>query len=282
MAVQDLNGAVVAITGAGRGIGLATARALAARGARVSIGDIDPALAQQAAADLGSRHYGGALDVRDRSAFADWLAATRSALGPLDVLINNAGIMPMGPFLDEDDAVSDTQIDINLRGVIHGNKLALPAMLARGRGHIVNVASLAGRFAIPGAAVYCATKYGVVGFTDTLREEYRDSGVSFSTVLPSRVSTELVAGTTAGAGLPTVTPEEVAAAIVEALEQDIADVIVPRFLAPMPALYGLAPRWLLRGVRQLIRDQRILDDLDRGARAGYESRISALADKHRH
>ena len=198
------------------------------------------------------------------------------------MLINNAGIMPMGPFLDEDDAVSDTQIDINLRGVIHGNKLALPGMLARGRGHIVNVASLAGRFAIPGAAVYCATKYGVVGFTDTLREEYRDSGVSFSTVLPSRVSTELVAGTTAGAGLPTVTPEEVAAAIVEALEQDIADVIVPRFLAPMPALYGLAPRWLLRGVRQLIRDQRILDDLDRGARAGYESRISALADKHRH
>lgn len=277
MAVQDLDGAVVAITGGGRGIGLETARALAARGARVAIGDIDTALAEQAAGGLGSRHYGGHLDVRDRASFAAFLAATRRELGPLDVLINNAGIMPMGPFTDEDDAISDAQIDINLRGVIHGTKLALPGMLQRGSGHIVNVASLAGRFAIPGAAVYCATKYAVVGFTETLREEYRDSGVDFSTVMPSRVSTELVAGTTAGSGLPTVSPEEVAAAIVAALDELTPEVIVPRYLASMPALYGLAPRWLLRGVRELIQDRRILNDLDHQARAGYDRRLAALA-----
>jgi len=280
MAVQDLDGAVVAITGGGRGIGLETARALAARGARVAIGDIDTALAERAAAGLGGRkghHHGGHLDVRDRASFATFLAAAQRELGPLDVLVNNAGIMPMGPFIDEDDAISEAQIDINLRGVIHGTKLALPGMLQRGSGHIVNVASLAGRFAIPGAAVYCATKYAVVGFTETLREEYRGSGVDFSTVMPSRVSTELVAGTTAGSGLPTVSPEEVAAAIVAALDELTPEVIVPRYLAPMPALYGLAPRWLLRGVRELIQDRRILDDLDLKARAGYDQRLAALA-----
>lgn len=280
MAVQDLDGAVVAITGGGRGIGLETARALAARGARVAIGDIDTALAERAAGGLGGRkghHYGGHLDVRDRASFAAFLAAAQRELGSLDVLINNAGIMPMGPFTDEDDAITDAQININLRGVINGTKLALPGMLQRGSGHIVNVASLAGRFAIPGAAVYCATKYAVVGFTETLREEYRDSGVDFSTVMPSRVSTELVAGTTAGAGLPTVSPEEVAAAIVAALDELTPEVIVPRYLAPMPALYGLAPRWLLRGVRELIQDRRILNDLDLKARAGYDQRLAALA-----
>lgn len=279
MRTTSLNHLVVAITGGGRGIGLATAHALAAHGARVSIGDLDADLARDAARSING--HSSALDVRDRASFAAFLASTRQALGPIDVLINNAGIMPMGSFLDESDATSDTQIDINLRGVITGMKLALPEMLARGQGHIVNVASLAGRFPIPGAAVYCGTKFAVVGLTETVREEFRDSGVNFTVVLPSRVSTELVAGTAGGRGLPTASPEEVAAIIVEALEKKLPTVTAPRYLEQLPGLYSITPRWLQTAIRKLIRDDRILTSMDHQARAGYVQRLAALTDSAR-
>ena len=273
-----LQGAVVAITGAGRGIGLAMAKRLAAAGARISIGDIDEALAQQAAASVNG--FGAALDVRDRASFAVWLAATEQALGPVDVIINNAGIMPAGPFLEESDALSDAQIDINLRGVIHGCKLALPGMVARGRGHVVNVASMAGRLAVPGLAVYCATKFAVVGFTETLREEYRDSGVSFTTVMPAKVTTELAAGTdNAARGVPTVSPEEVAEAVVDALVHQLPEITLPRYLLALHPLQSAAPHWLLRGVRKVFGDRRVLDNIDARERASYDQRIGALAKK---
>ncbi len=273
-----LDGAVVAITGAGRGIGLAIASRLAAAGARISIGDIDAALAQQAAQSVDG--FGGALDVRDRGSFADWLAATEQALGPVDVIINNAGIMPAGGFLDESDALSDTQIDINLRGVIHGCKLAMPGMVARGRGHVVNVASMAGRLAVPGLAVYCATKFAVVGLTETLREEYRDSGVAFTTVMPAKVTTELAAGTDSAArGVPTVTPEEVAEAVFDAISHQLPEVTLPRYLLALNPLQSAAPHWLLRRVRRVFGDRRVLEKIDARARASYDQRIGALARK---
>lgn len=276
MSKRFLAGRVVAITGGGRGIGLAIAQALAAQGARVSLGDIDAGLAEQAARPLGG--YGGALDVRNRDSFAAFLAATEQALGPVDILVNNAGIMPAGPFLAEPDALSDTQIDVNLRGVILGCKLALPGMLARHRGHIVNVASMAGVLPVPGLAVYCATKFAVVGLTQTLREEYRDSGVQFSTILPAKVTTELAAGTDgAGRGVPTVAPEDVAAAVVAALRQGLSEVAVPRYLNATPALLGLAPQWLQRGFRQVFGDRRVLEQIDAEARAGYNQRLAALS-----
>lgn len=275
MAGFRLDGAVVVITGGGRGIGLAIARELAAAGARVSLGDIDEVLAQQAAASLGG--YGGFVDVRDRAAFEGFLVATENALGPIDVLINNAGIMPAGDFLEETDSASDTQIDINLRGVIFGCKAVMPKMLKRGRGHIVNVASMAGRIAVPGLAVYCATKYAVVGLTETLREEFRDSGIQFTTVMPSKVTTELASGTDeAGKGVPTASPEEVAVAVREAIEQRLQDVTVPRYLSSVSALQGISPRWLLRGLRRTLGDRRILEQVDHQARAGYTQRITSL------
>lgn len=278
MAIKDLKGAVVVVTGGGRGIGLATAQALAARGARVAIGDIDEALARSAAASLHG--HGGRLDVRDRASFAAFLAEVRQALGPIDVLVNNAGIMPSGPFIEEDDGLSDAQIDVNLRGVIHGCKLALPAMVARGSGHIVNVASMAGVLAVPGLAVYCATKFAVVGLTATLREEYRDSGVDFTTVMPAKVTTELAAGTdTAARGIPTASPQDVADAVVDALLHVTAEVTVPRYMAPLAPLQGVTPGWLLRGLRRTLGDRRVLEAIDRKARAGYEKRIAALATK---
>ena len=276
MVKRRLEGSVIAITGGGRGIGLAMAQALAARGARVSLGDIDAPLAERAARPLSG--YGGRLDVRERASFAAFLDATRSALGPVDVLINNAGIMPSGPFIDESDALSDTQIDINLRGVILGCKLALPLMLERGRGHIVSVASMAGVLPVPGLAVYCATKFAVLGLMQTLREEYRDSGVHFSTILPSKVTTELASGTDqAGRGVPTVAPEDVAAVTVQALEQRLAEVSVPRYLGAAPAVLGVAPQFVQRAFRRGFGDRRILEKLDHKARAGYEQRIADLA-----
>ncbi len=271
-----LKGAVVAITGGGRGIGLAIAKAMAAQGARVSLGDIDAALAMQAAESLNG--YGGRLDVREPASFAQFLEATRHALGPLDVLVNNAGIMPIGAFTEETAAMSDTQIDINLRGVIHGCKTALPQMLARGHGHIVNVASMAGAVPIPGLAVYCATKFAVVGLTQTLREEYRDSGVGFSTIMPSKVTTELASGSDA-ARLPSVSPEEVAAAVVDAVKHGRREVAVPRYLGVTPALLDVTPHWLQRGLRRAFDDRDGLKRLDLQARAAYTRRIESLAAK---
>ncbi|MFO0696849.1 MAG: SDR family oxidoreductase [Polyangiales bacterium] len=274
-----LGGRVVAITGSGRGIGLATAKALAALGAKVAIGDIDEALAHRAAAELGRGHHGRRLDVRDKASFAAWIEGAERALGPVDVLVNNAGIMPAGPFLEESDAISDTQIDVNLRGVIHGCKVVLPGMIARGRGHVVNVASMAGRLAVPGLAVYCATKFAVVGLTETLREEYRDAGIDFSLVNPSKVTTELASGTeNAARGIPTVSPEDVAQAVVDCLQQKLPEVAVPRYLDSLNALQGMAPHALLRGIRRSIGDRRVLERIDPAARAGYDRRIASLAD----
>jgi NAD(P)-dependent dehydrogenase (short-subunit alcohol dehydrogenase family) len=274
----SLEGAVVAISGGGRGIGLAIAQLMASQGARVGIGDIDADLAVQAAEPL--KGYGGKLDVRERASFEAFLEAVRGRLGPIDVLVNNAGIMPLGPFSEEPDAMSDTQIDINLRGVIHGCKAVLPEMLERGRGHIVNVASMAGVFPVPGLAVYCATKFAVVGLTQALREEYRDRGVYFSTIMPSKVRTELASGTGA-ARIPAVSPQEVARATVEAVRQRRREVAVPGYLAAAPAVLELTPQWLLRRMRRSIDDHSALEKIDHGKRAAYTQRIESLASRQR-
>jgi NADP-dependent 3-hydroxy acid dehydrogenase YdfG len=268
---------IVVISGGGRGIGLAAAQAFKNAGAKVAIGDIDTALAESAAASLGG--FGGYLDVRSLQSFIDFIAATEAELGTVDIIVNNAGIMPMGPMVEETAAISDAQIDINLRGVIHGIKAVLPGMLARKSGHIVNVASLAGRFPIPGAAVYCATKYAVVGLTASLREELRDSGIGVSVIMPSKVTTELSSGTGDTLPIPTVAPEDVAEAILAAISGNIGQVAVPRFMTSLSSLYGATPSWLDGRVRRLIGDDRILTGLDRKARKSYEDRVNAVADK---
>lgn len=273
-----LKGAVVVVTGGARGIGLAIAEALRAEGAQISIGDVDATLARQSADRLGG--FAHVLDVRQRDSFAAFLQATETALGPIDILINNAGIMPMGAFLDETAGISDAQIDINFRGVIHGMQLALPGMLQRRRGHIVNVASMAGRFAIPGAAIYCGTKYAVIGMTESVAGEHRDSGVNFTLVMPSKVLTELSSGTdSANPGIPSVTPQDVAAAVVHALKKPRLHIAVPDYLQTAHALYGLVPAWLQERGRRLLGDTGILTSLDVAARRSYDQRLAGLAEK---
>jgi NADP-dependent 3-hydroxy acid dehydrogenase YdfG len=273
-----LKNAVVAVTGGARGIGLAIAEALRAEGARISIGDVDIALAQKEAARLGA--FAHVLDVRQHDSFAAFLQATEEALGPVDILVNNAGIMPMGAFLDETLAISDAQIDINFRGVIHGMQLVLPGLLARRRGHIINVASMAGRFAIPGAAVYCGTKHAVVGMTEAVAGEHRDSGVNFTIIMPSKVLTELSSGTdAANPGIPSVTPQDVAAAIVSAVKKPRLHVAVPDYLQTAHALYGLVPAWIQERGRRLMGDTGILTKLDHRARDNYTKRLASLSGK---
>ena len=195
-APKSLAGQIVAITGGARGIGRATAAALIAQGARVAIGDIDAELAGTTATELGAGTLGLALDVTSRDSFSAFLDEVESQLGPLDVLINNAGIMPIGPFVEETDATAERMVDINLHGVILGSKLAIERFLPRRRGHLVQIASAAGKFGIAGGATYCATKHAVVGLSEALAMELRDTGIDISVVMPTVVNTEL------GSGLP--------------------------------------------------------------------------------
>src|SRR5882757_5196752 len=194
--VIPVSGRVVAITGAARGLGLATAKALAERGARVAIADLDGDLARVEAAALPGPgpHAGYVADVTDPEAFSVFLDQAGSDLGPVDVLVNNAGIMPVGPFAQEEPSVTRRQVEINVLGVMTGTRLALDRMLPRGSGHVVNLASAAGRVAVPGEAVYTATKHAVVGFGEALRAELRGTGVEVTTVMPSLAATELAAG----------------------------------------------------------------------------------------
>ena len=166
-----------------------------------------------------------------RESFADFLAQVEERLGPLDVIINNAGIMPLGPFVDEDDATARRMIDINLHGVIFGMKLAIPGMVRRNTGHIVNIASQAGKGGFPGGATYCATKHAVVGLSEAVRAELRDTGVEVSFVMPAVVNTELGSGLVEARGVKVSEPEDVADAIVDALEYPKFDVYVPRLPA---------------------------------------------------
>jgi NADP-dependent 3-hydroxy acid dehydrogenase YdfG len=279
---RSLAGQVVAITGGARGIGRATAAALIAQGARIAIGDIDASLAERTAQELGNGTIGLALDVTDRASFATFLDEVESRLGPLDVLINNAGIMPVGQFVDETDATAKRMIDINLSGVIFGSKLALERFLPRGRGHIVQIASAAGKAGFPGGATYCATKHAVVGLSEAIRAEIHGTNVEISVVMPVGVNTELYSGLPAPRGFKTAEPEDVGNAIVEALQTGRYEVFVPKSVGAVFRLNALMPRKAAEAIGRLLKGDQVLSHPDHVARAAYEARMQesvALADQ---
>ncbi|MGW5438319.1 SDR family oxidoreductase [Nocardia asteroides] len=269
----DLDGALVAITGAARGIGLATAAAFLAEGAYVALGDLDEALAVQAAEALGDRAMGHVLDVTDKASYAAFLAAASAWRGgPLDVLVNNAGVMPNGAFLEQSDRIDQLTMDVNVYGVIHGMRLALPGMVERGYGHVVNVASLAGKFPIKGLAVYNASKYAVVGLTAATRLEMDDTGVSVSAVLPSAVRTELSSGIDYGI-LPAVDPEDIAAAVVRTVRTRSAETAVPSYVGLAANAAGLVPERVMRLARRAAHDDAAITRVDDRVRRAYLDRI---------
>jgi NADP-dependent 3-hydroxy acid dehydrogenase YdfG len=272
---RSLAGQVVAITGGARGIGRATAAALITQGARVAIGDIEAPLAERTAQELGGGSIGLPLDVTDRDSFDAFLREVESRLGPLDVLINNAGIMPIGVFVEETDATAHRMVDINLHGVIYGSKLALERFLPRGRGHLVNIASAAGKAGFPGGATYCATKHAVVGLTEAIRAEVRDTDIWTSVVMPIVVHTELGSGLPETRGFKAVEPEDVAAEIVEALQTGRFDVFVPRSVGRLFRAQSLIPRRAMEAMARVLKGDQVLMQPDHGARAAYEARMAS-------
>jgi NADP-dependent 3-hydroxy acid dehydrogenase YdfG len=271
-----LTGQVAAITGAARGIGKATAQAFLREGMKVAIGDLDGDLAEQTAAELGPNAAGFLLDVTNRASFEAFLDDAEERLGPLDVLVNNAGIMSLGRFLDEDDATAIRMVDINLHGVILGMKIALPRLVARGRGHVVNIASQAGKYGAPGGATYSATKHAVVGVTEAVRGELHLEGsdVRLSYVLPYIVNTELGAGTQRAHGFRNLEPADVADAIVDALRHGLVDVWLPRSSRHTHRLGALLPRRASERVARALKADRVLMGADLEARAAYELRAA--------
>jgi NAD(P)-dependent dehydrogenase (short-subunit alcohol dehydrogenase family) len=271
---KSLNGRVVAITGGARGIGKATAHALVREGARVAIGDLDVDLARKTAEELGSGVRAYELDVTSRPSVAAFLDSVESDIGPLDVMVNNAGIMPITPFLEETDASAVRQLDINVHGTMFGMKEALPRMLGRRSGHVVNLASVAGKNGFPYLATYCASKHAVIGMTEAVRGEFAKSGIEFTLVMPAMVDTELTAGVKAGRGVEKAKPEDVADAIVDALKLPKLDVYVPKAVGRIGKVMTMMPRSVAEKIGHLLEADTVMVKADMSGRRAYEERVA--------
>jgi NAD(P)-dependent dehydrogenase (short-subunit alcohol dehydrogenase family) len=254
----ELEGATVAITGGARGIGRAAALEFADRGAHVVTGDLDPHESPGLALEL---------DVTKPRSWARFVKAA----GTIDVLVNNAGVMPSGRFLDQSPGLLAAQIDINYWGIVHGLRAVLPRMIERGCGHVVNVASMAGKVAIAGLAPYCASKFAVVGLTASLREEL-PPGVTCTTVLPGAVRTRLSAGFPLGQ-IGAVEPEQVARAIVASCRDAPAEVSVPGWIGLYEQVNTVLPGPVMRLARRALRADRVLSARDDRLRSRYEREI---------
>jgi short-subunit dehydrogenase len=275
--LRVLAGQTVAITGGARGIGRATAAVLAGQGMRVAIGDLDLQAARQAACEIGASALALPLDVTERASFGAFLDDVEEQLGPLDVLINNAGIMQVGRFVDEDDLTARRMIDINLGGVILGTKLALERMVPRNRGHIVNISSQAGKYGAPGGATYSATKHAVIGLTEAVRGELRlmKADIDVSYVMPFVVNTELGSGLGQARGMGSLQPSDVAEAILDALRRRDVEVWVPKSARTTQLLGALLPRRVSEAIARAMKADMVLAGADASVRRGYELRAAA-------
>ena len=241
---MELQGAVAVVTGASAGIGRATAKALGVAGADVVVAARREDRLQDVAKEIvdgGRRALPVPCDVSKRKDLAALRDTVEGEFGGVDVLVNNAGIPGGGPFADMSIDRIDQITRTNLLSVMWGTKLFLPMMLSRGRGHVVNIASLAGRFATPGSSVYSAAKHGVVGFSEALYYELKDRGVLVTAVNPGFVATE---------GFPhldkdqriVMRPERIADVVVDVVRKGRApEVSVPRWIAPGQAFRVLVP-----------------------------------------
>ena len=272
-----LVGQVAVITGGARGIGAATARALVREGMKVAIGDLDAALAATTAAEIGAGTIGLQLDVTNRQSFEEFVDEAERQLGPIDVLVNNAGIMPLGPLVDESDETTLRQVAINIMGVEYGTKIALQRFLGRNRGHLINIASTAGKSGFPGGATYCGTKHFVVGMSEAVRAEVRGTNVEIGCVMPALVNTELASGLPSARGVKNVNPEDVAGEIVDALKSPRFDIYVPRSIGPINKVMGLLPRSGREGVARALKADKVLSTPDAQKRLAYETRASHSA-----
>jgi NAD(P)-dependent dehydrogenase (short-subunit alcohol dehydrogenase family) len=272
---RRLEGKVVVITGAARGIGLATARAFLREGSAVAISDIDEVALKDAASQLDGRVLAEPADVTEAASLRGFIDRAEQELGPVDVMVNNAGIMPTGAIVEEPEALTRKTLEINVLGVINGTKRALETMLPRGRGVVVTLASVAGESAVPGLATYNASKWGALGFTLAARAEVAEHGVDVVAVLPAFVNTELTSGTNGLAGFKNVEPEMVADAVVGAVKRPRAKVYVPRSVGAIVQTTALLPESVTRLIGRALKAEKVmLDDVDTTARKAYLDRIA--------
>jgi NAD(P)-dependent dehydrogenase (short-subunit alcohol dehydrogenase family) len=252
---------------------LATARELHRRGASVAIGDIDADAAKQAATSIAPDVIAFHLDVTDAGSFGSFLADTKQGLGGLDILVNNAGVMPIGPFLEIPESVVRRSMEINLLGPTLGMRLALPDMIEQGHGHIVNIASSAGKSAVPGGINYCSQKAGLIHLTEGARLEFGDRGIDFTCVMPAFTNTDLIAGTTGTRFIKNVEPEAVAKAIADGIEKKQKDVYAPESLRTIFRIQPLMGRRLRDRMYRALGAYDTFLDVDQIGRASYNDRI---------
>jgi 3-oxoacyl-[acyl-carrier protein] reductase len=218
---KPLEGKVALITGASRGIGLAIARCVAGLGAKLALCARDPKRLEAAAAGLqqpGATVLAVPADVRDANEIASLVRQTEQSLGPVDVLVNNAGIGYFAPVQEASEANWDSVLDTNLKAVFLLSRAVVPGMIRRRAGHIINIGSLAGKSAFAGGAIYCASKWGLLGLTQCMAEDLRAHGIRVSAVLPGSVATDF----SPHAGKDTsrmLQPEDVAHAVESILTQ---------------------------------------------------------------
>ena len=272
-AQHSLQGKVAVITGGGRGIGKALAQTLSREGMKVAVGDIDAELSAEVVVQLGAGAIGSALDVTDHRSFTSFLDTVERELGPIDGLINNAGIMGLGARDEESEEVAERQLAINLHAVIHGTKEAVRRMRKRNSGHIVNMSSVLGRAGFAGGGTYSASKFGVFGFSEVARRELKGSGVEVTVVIPGVVDTQLSSGVATARGVRSVTPQDVADAIVGALRSPRFEVYVPKALGPLLTFVNILPIRLREAFGRVLRADRTLLEADRSARQEYEANV---------
>ena len=269
----ELDSRVAAVTGGARGIGRAIASELVRAGARVGIGDVDLEAAEATAAELGANVAAFELDVTERASLDAFVDGVEERFGPLDVMVNNAGIQLLGPFLEEDDSATEKQLAVNVMGVVHGMRAALPRMHDRGRGHLVNVASSASWASPPGEVSYAATKHAVLALTDGVREELDGSGIHVTGVYPGLVDTELAAGTKPPRTTKWISPDEVGAAVVAGIRSERPDVFVPRDLAFTARFVRSMPTRARRRFFGFLDIDRVTAGTSPSERADYMKRI---------
>jgi len=248
---MDWRGSVTVVTGGSRGIGRAVAERAVARGARVGLIARDRDALQGTLDALGGNRAGAlsVADVADRTQLEAALAELTGALGPVDILVNNAGLGAAGPVTAVPVEAMERIMAINYLGTVYATKALLPGMLQRRRGHIVNMASVAGRFAAPGEAAYSATKFAVVGFTLALALELHGTGVGATLVDPGPVDTGVLAedGADYRRGWPRKVPVSVVAGrVIRAVERGRLEVFVPRWYRGVGMLQaGISGMWRL-------------------------------------